>query len=183
MKLIADLNILKRKGLIIGLKLLSLLLCFPYYYLFSRLAIAITGTSSFYINWWEPFFFLFDLVLLLVIHEGIHAFYLKLFNPNNPVKYGSKWYLGFFNAASPGSYYPKGQMLIVYLAPFVLTSLVLTLVLALGWLSSLTYLVLSVLHTAACTKDFYFVYLIFWKYRKYQLLIEIKELIIKFYQA
>ncbi|WP_019778856.1 DUF3267 domain-containing protein, partial [Streptococcus sobrinus] len=89
--------------------------------------------------------------------------------------------LGLFNATSPGSRYPRSQMLIIYLAPFVLTSLLLTLLLALGTLSPLAYLFLAVIHTAMCVGDFYFSYLLLWKYRKYSILVEDTETGIKIF--
>lgn len=183
MKLVEDLNLLQRKALSIGLCLGSLFLCLPFFLFFSWLAKLIIGVSNTYLNyWWEPFFAPFALALLLVIHEGIHGFYFKLFRPENPLKYGTSWRLGLFNATSPGSRYPRGQMLIIYLAPFVLTSLLLTLLLALGSLSPLAFIFLAVVHTAICVGDFYFSYLLLWKYRRHKILVEDTEEGLKIYQ-
>ncbi|AWN19828.1 DUF3267 domain-containing protein [Streptococcus sobrinus] len=182
MELIEDLNILQRKALSVGLLCASLLLCIPFFFFFSWLSRLILGIPNIFFNyWWEPFFAPFALALLLVIHEGIHGFYFKLFKPENPLKYGTDWRLGLFNATSPGSRYPRSQMLIIYLAPFVLTSLLLTLLLALGTLSPLAYLFLAVIHTAMCVGDFYFSYLLLWKYRKYSILVEDTETGIKIF--
>lgn len=91
--------------------------------------------------------------LLLIIHEGIHGLFFKIFNPKAKVKFG--YLKGMLYATSPDSKYKLGQWLIIGLSPFVLITAGLTVALMLG-LSPFAYIIFASLHAAGCMGDFYF---------------------------
>lgn len=64
---------------------------------------------------------LFSLILMVLLHEGIHGFFFWFFTREMPV-FGYKGSYAF--AAAPDWYLPRNQYLIVGSAPFVLLTLV-----------------------------------------------------------
>ncbi len=185
MTLLQEINVRDNKWLIVALNLAALLAFFPFLFLFLGLYSLVTGSPEirFGFNLWDPFLELFLLVVILILHEGIHGIFFKLFKPENKVKFGVIWKSLMLYATSPGSLYSRGQMLIIGLAPFIVNSLLLTLLLALGWLPAFYYIFLASLHAAGCVGDFYYVYVLAWKHRSHKILVEVTENGLKIFQA
>lgn len=97
-------------------------------------------------------------LFLLLLHEGIHAIFYQLFAPGGKVSFGFK--SGFFYAASPGNFYSRFQMAIIAMAPFLLISLLLTAIAVIFRIDSFTYAIFTAVHTAACTGDFYYLWVL-----------------------
>lgn len=140
------------------LSILTLLLAVPFFILFANLG-ELTKIIGFSTD------SLLDIVLLLflffitiIIHELIHAFFMKLFDKNGKVKFGFK--NGMAYATSPSSFYNKIHFTIISLAPFILITITLNLLYYLGIISPFVYVSVASIHTSGCVGDFYWVYLI-----------------------
>ena len=132
-----------------------------------------------------PFLFFFAWVALELLEEdeGLFVFtdflYFKIFgNEKTKVKFGFK--NGMAYATSPGSFYSRGKMLIIALAPFVLISLFLTVCCELEWLSSPSYIALASIHAASCIGDFYLSYILI--SQKEEILVEDTEVGLNIYR-
>lgn len=100
-------------------------------------------------------FILFLLFFLsLILHEGIHGLFFKIFGAKK-VRFGFKKGMAYAEAA--GSYFRPWQFSVIALSPFCVLSL---LYLLLGQLYPISALLLAAMHTSGCVGDFYFVYLL-----------------------
>lgn len=185
MTLLQEINIRDNKRLVLGLNLASLLLWFPFLYLFAKLIPIVTGSSGIRLNIraWEPFGLIALIITIFILHEGIHGIFFKLLKPKSKVKFGVIWKSFILYTTCSGFFYSKGKMLVIGTSPFIINSLLLTVVLALGWLSDPIYLFIVSLHAAACSGDFYYVYIMTWKYRNDEILVENNEDGIKIFQS
>ncbi len=151
----------KNKKLALSVNLLGLLL-FPLFYiiLFYLLKVLSAGPSDDLLYYWKSFsrlpliysgIFLTALLVLLVIHEFIHAILFYLFTGEKPV-YGFKGVYGY--AGSPNWYLRKDYYLIVGLSPFVIISVsgIIILLLIPAEFSSIIVLLLTT-HAAGCIGD------------------------------
>lgn len=187
MKLIQEINILESKKLAIVLNLLAIPLWIIFGYVFSWVVVLLSQVvnikDSHTFSGWDGLWFFLAFMILLVIHELIHGLFFKAYKPENKVKFGIKWKQGMAYATSPGSQYNRGQMLVISLAPFVLLSLALTILLALGGINVGMYILLASAHAAGCIGDFYYTYLLTIKHRKENILVEDTETGLLIYQA
>lgn len=177
MKLIYDVNIMENKKLVIGLNLLAVAMLFPFFYIFVAIAqfFPVGISQSFEADFWMVWLLFLAYLILLSIHELIHGLFFKIYKPDAPLKFGFKWKSLMAYATSPGSRYKRLQMLAIGLAPFVLITLSLTVLAFLGFISTAIYVLLATGHAAGCVGDFYYIYLLFWKFRKEDILIEDTE--------
>ncbi len=149
------------KKLALTVNLLGIL-SFPLIYviLFYLLKILTGSSSDNLLFYWKSFsklplissgIFLAILLLILVIHEFIHAVFFYLFTGEKPV-YGFKGIYGY--AGSPNWYLKKSYYLIVSLSPFIIISVsgLLFLVLIPAEYSSIIVLLLTT-HAAGCIGD------------------------------
>ncbi|GAB1612972.1 MULTISPECIES: DUF3267 domain-containing protein [Mammaliicoccus] len=97
------------------------------------------------------------LIILIFIHELIHGICFKIFQPSKKVKYGYK--SGMFYASMPKEIFTRRQFYTIALAPFVIISIGLLLVLLWLKLSSIIYI--FAFHGAACIGDFYMVQVLY----------------------
>ncbi|EUJ33789.1 putative zinc metallopeptidase [Listeria floridensis FSL S10-1187] len=99
------------------------------------------------------------LFLIFIIHEGIHGIFFKVFGgTNSKVRFGFK--NGMLYATSPNSRFSKKQFLCISLAPFVVITIVLTVLLVLGILPRMVFVFLAAIHGGGCVGDFYWTYLL-----------------------
>ena len=175
MKLLKELDFIHNKKVNLALNIMAVLLIFPFLALFTWIAILMYGRGSEVFH----FFDLFYLLVLMVIHELIHGFFFKVLgDENTKVKFGFK--NGMAYATSPGTFYHRKDFLVIGLAPFVLISLLLTLLAMLGLLSSTLYMPLASLHAAGCVGDFYIALLLLGQTD--DILVEDTEVGMNFYQ-
>lgn len=158
MKLIKEMNLLENKKLILWLNVFSIGLIFAFLPIFGFIAGKIAGDSGGDNDVMGIILGVVSFFALIVIHELIHGLFFKLFNPKGRVKFGFK--NGMAYAASPHSLYSKGRFACISLAPFVLITFSLTLLLSLGVISAFYYVMAASIHGAACVGDFYWIYLI-----------------------
>lgn len=156
-----ELNLSKNKKSLILLNLTALVLLVLGFWLFAYLGAWIKQlpshvTATFGME--EALVYSAGFIALLLIHEGIHALFFKVFAPDRPIKYGFHGYA--LSSSSPGTKYPKGQFIWIGLAPFVLITTFLSLGLWFNWLPFLGYVFLASFHTSGCVGDFYFTYLL-----------------------
>ncbi len=97
-----------------------------------------------------------SLVVVVIIHEGIHGVFFKIFNFKGKVKFGFK--NGMAYATSPGSMYRKWQFFIISIAPFIIITILL-LVIMNEWPYAWLRLLIAA-HSGACAGDFYWCYLL-----------------------
>ena len=158
---IREVNLLENKKIILWLNLaiLPLLVVFG---LFFKVVVAVFFTNTVAIedsfSFTELLIFFISFFLLIIIHEGIHGLFFKLFNPKGKVKFGFK--NGMAYATSPESFYSKKAFALICLAPFLLISVSLTLLVFLGILAPITYVSLATIHASSCVGDFYLVWLL-----------------------
>lgn len=95
-------------------------------------------------------------LVIVIIHEGIHGIFFKIFNLKGQVKFGFK--NGMAYATSPGSLYLKWQFFMISIAPFVLLTTGLLLIMNTWPYAWLRLLVAA--HSGACAGDFYWCYLL-----------------------
>lgn len=158
MEKIREINLMDDKKLIIRLNLWAIPLLLFFFVFFTGVTFLITNPYSQEVSMAR---FLIELVMvfvLLTFHELIHGLFFKVFNPTGKVKFGFKNSLAY--ATSPGSFYKKGQFLIILLAPFLMITLGLTIVFWFGKLFASSYVLLASVHGAGCIGDFYFTYLV-----------------------
>ncbi|HFI0063958.1 TPA: DUF3267 domain-containing protein [Streptococcus suis] len=185
MKKLYEVNIMENKKMVWGLNFLALLLVVPIGFLFAMITSQWIGEAGVTVEFsvYEFFFLLGACIFSIIIHELIHGIFFKVFCPENPVKYGFKWKSGMAYATSPGSLYNRMQMLVISLAPFVVISLALTMLFALGLLSPIFYFLLATMHGASCAGDFYYAWLLLVKFRKEDIRVEDTETGLLIYQA
>lgn len=171
LKLVKEYNLLEDKKIVIWLNVASLILMVPMLALFFGVAVIThpivqplvfrdtqTLVFSDIQSIWMIIQPLIILFLVVVVHEGIHGIFFKLFNPKGHVEFGLK--SGFAYAVSEGSIYTKGQMNIIGMAPFVIISILFTLAYVFGFMSSVTYVMYAGLHGAMCIGDLWYLYLL-----------------------
>lgn len=178
LKLLQEINLMDDKKVILWLNIASLPLLLFFGILFSFIAsnlvtISVTGVFSFS----NLLMFLLAFILLIIIHEGIHGLFFKVFNPTGKVKFGFK--NGMAYATSPNSYYSKVAFAWIILAPFTLISSGLAVLIMLGFLNPVVYILLAATHGSCCVGDFYFIWLLIKSPKN--CLIEDTELGINFY--
>ena len=98
---------------------------------------------------------LFTIILVLAVHEGIHALFFWIFSGQKPL-------VGFMGAyayaAMPGWYFPRNQYLVIGIAPLILITLIGVLFLAVLPVSSLNLvLVALVINTSGAVGDLFVV--------------------------
>lgn len=175
MKLLRKIDFLTDKKTNLWLSIGALLLILPFLFFFAWVAIELLEEDE-GLFVFTDFLYLF---ILLIVHELIHGFFFKIFgNEKTKVKFGFK--NGMAYATSPGSFYSRGRMLIIALAPFVLISLFLTVCCELEWLSSPSYIALASIHAASCIGDFYLSYILI--SQKEEILVEDTEVGLNIYR-
>ena len=161
--LVKEYNIMEDKKIVIWLNVASLILMVPMFTLFFGVTVVtqpivqpllFSDTQSI----WTIIQLIIILFLVIVVHEGIHGIFYKLFNPKGHVEFGFK--SGFAYAVSEGSIYTKGQMNIIVMAPFVIISILFTLAYIFGFMSSGMYVMYAGLHGAMCVGDLWYLYLL-----------------------
>lgn len=95
-------------------------------------------------------------IVIIIVHEGIHGIFFKIFNPHGQVKFGFK--AGMAYATSPGTVYSRRQFLVIILMPLVILTLIM--VILMFMFPNPAYKYYIALHTAACAGDIYYAYLI-----------------------
>lgn len=95
-------------------------------------------------------------LLIVVAHEAIHGVFFKLFAPGKKVEFGFK--SGMAYATSPGAVFSRLQFVTIILAPFIVITTVLVIMMFV--LPHGSYKYFLILHTGACIGDFYYVYLV-----------------------
>ncbi|HEL9629989.1 TPA: DUF3267 domain-containing protein [Streptococcus suis] len=180
-----EVNIMENKKFVWGLNILAAVLIFPFAFAFGMIVSWLIANGSQYSGLAvSEVWLLFPLyILLIVVHEAIHGIFFKVFCPENPVKYGFKWKSGMAYATSPGSLYNRMQMLVISLAPFVVISLVLTMVAGFGMMNIILYFMLATMHAASCAGDFYYTYLLLFKFANGNIAVEDTETGLIIYQA
>ena len=93
---------------------------------------------------------------IIVLHEAIHGVFFKLFAPEKKVEFGFK--SGMAYATSPGSVFSRLEFITIILAPFLIITTVLIVLMFTVPHGSYKYFL--VIHTSACIGDFYYVYLV-----------------------
>lgn len=92
-------------------------------------------------------------VAVFALHEGVHAFFFKLFAPAGArVSFGANWECAMIYACAAGIVYSRRQYLMVLLAPTVLVT---TFCLAMGLAGAypLACFVIAAIHVSGCTGD------------------------------
>ncbi|GAB4074178.1 DUF3267 domain-containing protein [Barrientosiimonas marina] len=92
----------------------------------------------------------------LIIHELIHGLFFKAFSHKNKVYFGFK--NGMPYAASPSSIFTRFTFAISCIAPFIIITALYIGSLYLGLLPKLIFVMVSTIHAAICSGDFYWVY-------------------------
>ncbi|HEP1818692.1 TPA: DUF3267 domain-containing protein [Streptococcus suis] len=184
-KKLYEVNIMENKKFVWGLNILAVALILPFAFVFGMIGSWLIANSSqkleltsSELGWGLLLYF-----LLIVVHEAIHGLFFKIFCPENPVKYGFKWKSGMAYATSPGSLYNRMQMLVISLAPFVVISLALTMVAGFGMMNITLYFMLATMHAASCAGDFYYAYLLLFRFAKGNIAVEDTETGLIIYQA
>lgn len=168
LKLVKEYNILEDKKIAFWLNVASFILMVPMFTLFFGVAVVTHPIVQPLVfsdiqSLWTIVLPVIILFLVIVVHEGIHGIFFKLFNPKGRVEFGLKG--GFAYAVSEGSIYTKGQMNIIGMAPFVIISILFTLAYVFGLMSSVTYVMYAGLHGAMCVGDLWYLYLLTVKHR------------------
>lgn len=177
-----EVNILEDKKIALKLNiygLICLILFLPIFWFISKIIIPFQETTALdklgILDILLPLIFFF---LLIIIHEGIHACFMKLFDKKGNIRFGFK--NGMAYAASPGSRYSRRQFFWISLAPFILLTLTMTLLLYLGIIDKIFFILMTSMHASGCTGDFYWGLLVI-KAPK-EALIEDTDVGIKIYQ-
>ncbi|WP_192981221.1 DUF3267 domain-containing protein [Marinilactibacillus psychrotolerans] len=164
MALIKKYDLLGNKLLLFSLNLISLLLFILFLFLFTLLATRISEINEFSFSlsandliYLIPFLLTF--FVILSIHELIHGLFSKLFNKEAIIKYGFK--KGCLYATAPGSRYSRVQFIWICLAPFILITLLFTLLFSFNLIGIFYFILLASMHASGCTGDFFFVVLTF----------------------
>lgn len=94
---------------------------------------------------------LFSIILVLGLHEGIHALFFWIFSGQTPVV-GFKGAYAY--ASMPGWYFPRNQYLIIGISPLILISLFGILLIAIVPVSALTMVLIAlVINTSGAVGD------------------------------
>jgi hypothetical protein len=120
---------LKNKKLLIWLNIAGLVLTIFFLFLFGKIATWLRDDMAegilFSVN--GPGDILLKLtgiilivMLVMVLHEGVHGFFFWLFTQHKPT-FGMK--IGYAYAAMPGWYFQRNQYLVIGLAPFVILNI------------------------------------------------------------
>ncbi len=128
-----------------------------FYLLFAAVSRFISGSEEIETGFSGVIMGLFLFVVLIVIHELIHAVFFKIFNPTGKIKFGFKNGMAF--ASSPHSMYSKRQFTWIALAPFLSITVMMIGLYSAGWFSRELFTLLTAVHAGACAGDFYYVYL------------------------
>jgi len=167
MTLLKDYNLMDNKKLIfwINVAVIPLFLFFIVLFTYVTNVFFGLGDYGFSISIDDLTGFLVSLVLffviyfvLIVIHELIHGAFFKLFDMDGKVSFGFK--NGMAYATSPNSYYPKSRFIMICLAPFVLITAGLMLLMSAGLISQPFFILYASIHAASCAGDFYWVLLL-----------------------
>ncbi len=176
MEILREINITKDKKLAIWLNVISLPTFFLFFYLFYLLGLKIQHSSienvTYTIHLGKLFLFVLAIFAVVSIHELIHGFFFKLFKLKSKIKFGINWRLGAAYATCPKVTYDRWQMIVISLAPFIVWSIMLTILFGMNLLSFPAYLGIASLHATGCIGDFYYVYLLGIKYGKQKILAE-----------
>lgn len=98
---------------------------------------------------------LFSIILVLALHEGIHALFFWIFSGKTPVV-GFKGAYAY--AAMPGWYFPRNQYLVIGIAPLILITLIGILLLAVLPVSLLNLVLIAlVINTSGAVGDLFVV--------------------------
>ncbi|MGT2722168.1 DUF3267 domain-containing protein [Streptococcus porcinus] len=174
MKILEDVNVTDNKRLLIFLNLFSLFLFLSFLYFFPLIADAIKPFRSGSIDF-DLASFLWTtglMVFLLVLHEGIHGIFFKIFQLEGKIKFGVNLKNMVVYCISPNSCYSRMQMIWISIAPFIFITFGLTLLYYLEILSPFLYVILAALHAGGCAGDFYYCYLLGIKYFKLPVMAE-----------
>lgn len=142
------------------LLIVSILLFFIFWYFFSLIPVirAREITSGFF-DFVDILAIFIGYFLLIIIHEGIHGLFFKIFNPQGKVLFGLKL-PALAYATSPGNYYSKYQFAVIGLAPFFLITLGLLAAYQTGLINQITFVLIASIHGAGCVGDFYYMALL-----------------------
>lgn len=175
MKLLRKIDFLTDKKTGTRLNIGAVLLIVPFLLFFAWIALELLDEDDGIFSFIDLLYFF----VLLIVHELIHGFFFKACgDEKTKVKFGFK--NGMAYATSPGSFYSRGKMLVIALAPFVLISFFLTVCLELEWLSSPSYIALASIHAAACAGDFYIAFILM--SQKEEILVEDTEVGVNIYR-
>ena len=167
MTLLKEFNLMENKKLIFWLNLATIPLLLFFSVVFTFISNLFFGTndigSTFNSDHLGASLFSFVLFFvvfftMIVIHELIHGLFFKLFNPEGKVQFGFK--NGMAYATSPNSYYPRSRFIIICLAPFILITTGLFVLLSFQFISGFSFVSYASLHASACIGDFYWVFLL-----------------------
>ncbi len=167
MTLLKEFNLMENKKVIFWLNVATIPLLFFFSAVFTFVTSLFFGTNAIGSTFTSDnlgsslfsfvlFFVLF--FILIVTHELIHGLFFKLFNREGKVQFGFK--NGMAYAASPNSYYKKSRFIIICLAPFILITTGLFLLLSFDFMTRSSFVLYASLHASACVGDFYWVYLL-----------------------
>jgi Putative zincin peptidase len=79
-----------------------------------------TISTGFIVTLLDLFLVIIGFVAYIVLHELVHGAFFWIYSRNRP-KFGFR--KGYAYAAAPGWFFPRGQYLVIALAPFVLLSI------------------------------------------------------------
>lgn len=158
MKLYQDVNLLENEALIKQINKWSLWLLLFSMPVFVFIAYVFFDLFQQKLQISDVFLTSVSLFLVIIVHEGIHGLFFKLFKPQAKVTFGFK--SGMAYAASLGNRYTRKQALWILLAPFVFLTFFFALLTYLNLISAIVFVVLGVVHTGACIGDFYYSYLL-----------------------
>lgn len=120
---------LKDKKTMLGLNIAGLFLTIFFLFLYGKIAAGLrndlNGGQLFSMNGpmdivSKLLTILLIIVVVMVLHEGIHGFFFWIFTKHKP-EFGIK--LPYAYAAMPGWYFPRNQYLIIGLTPFLILNL------------------------------------------------------------
>lgn len=165
MTLVKEYDLLDNKMTFISLNIISIFLFFFFLFLFTIIGTSILGLNEFGFSisskdslYFIPFF-LVSFFVVICIHELIHGFFSKVFNKEATIRYGFK--KGCPYATAPGAHYSRGQFTWICLAPFVLITFLLILLVSLNLISISLFVLMASMHASGCTGDFFFALILF----------------------
>ncbi|EHD1589205.1 DUF3267 domain-containing protein [Listeria monocytogenes] len=147
-RLIEEINLLENKKLLMNLNITAVIMVF----VLLILGCVFSGEFEILIGFQGIAWVCSGYLVALVIHEGVHGVFFKVFQPKGKVKFGFK--KGMAYATSSGSFYTKLQFFVVSIAPFVVLTALLIFLRFLGVNEVVLYLIFA-LHTSGCVGDFY----------------------------
>lgn len=163
MTLIKEYNLIENKRVIFWINIASIPLVLLFILLFTIYTTIFLGITDYSMSFAEGYFaglflFLTASFILIILHELIHGLFFKWFNPDGKVKFGFK--NGMAYATSPNTFYSKSKFIIICLAPFVILTSSLMLLVSTTLIPSNFFVYIASLHAAACVGDFYWVLLL-----------------------